>query len=421
MFKFTVTCLLVSLSCVTIVFMWYITTAYDFKISHDSRKMYESNNVYKMYGGSNVQVHQPETDVAVEKAIPQRLSRIRAVCKSKIGKHYISKYKTHTKTFFYSKKLRFACCKAPKTGSTLWGAIFTALESPLDVDAIFQLSRIELHYGTYEYGAGLIAGRMRKQGVPPLLTTMVARNPYTRLFSAYIDKLFLLGAINRMFGLKLKTGFAMIDYQRCGYQVSFVEFLSRLAELGIKRGEFDEHWSPIYRICDPCSFQYNVVSKQETLTRDADFTLDKIQMKTERKNSIKKILHSDGLYANTIFSLISSLLAEYRLYSTDCPDRFVFLKKVWKSLQMQGHVHEQSRFPLEAFKNLTDLNDPEMVTSVIMQNLDTIPVSEEQRVLQRRNVLVNAYRTVSPDVLNDIKDIYKLDFLMFGYSENPPS
>ncbi|XP_060064034.1 carbohydrate sulfotransferase 11-like [Ylistrum balloti] len=374
-----------------------------------------------MFGGGNIQVRQPEADVAVEKAIPQRLSRIRAVCKSKIGKQYLSKYKTHTKTFFYSRKLRFACCKAPKTGSTLWGAIFTALESPLDVDAIFQLSRIELHYGTYEYGAALIAGRMRKQGAPPLLTSMVARNPYTRLFSTYIDKVYLLGAINRMFGLKLKTGFARIDHHHCGYEVSFVEFLSRLAELGTKHGQFDDHWSPVYRMCDPCSFQYNVVLKQETLTRDADFTLNKIQMETDRKESIKKILHSDGLYANTIFSLISSLLAEYRLYSSDCPDRFIFLKKVWKSLQMQGHVHESSEFPFGAFKNITDLKDPEMVTSVIMQNLDNNPVTEEQRVLQRRKVLVNEYRTVSPDVLNDIKDIYKLDFLMFGYSENPPS
>lgn len=393
----------------------------DLRISHDARKLYDPSNVYKLYGGDKIQIHQPEADVPVENDMPRRLSRIRDVCRSKLGKRYIEKYKTHTKTFFYSKKLRFACCKAPKTGSTLWGAVFTALETPLDVDAIFQLSRIELHYGTYEFGADLIAGRQRKQGAPPLLTTLVARNPYTRLFSAYVDKLFLLGSINRSFGLKLNTGFTIVDYQRCGYRVSFTDFLYLLVETAMKKGEFDDHWSPIYRICDPCSINYQIISKQETLTRDAEYTLDHIEIEAPRRNSLKKILNSDAMYANTIFSLISSLIADYRFYERDCPDILAFFKKVWKSLQIQGHVHELSSFPRNAFKNLTDLRDPELVTSIIMQTLDANPVSEEQRLLQRRKSLVNAYRIISPDIFNDIKDIYKLDFLMFGYSENPPS
>lgn len=59
-----------------------------------------------------------------------------------------------------------------------------------------------------------------------------------------------------------------------------------------KSGEkFDEHWSPIYTFCTPCSINYTIIAKMETFERDSEYIIRQAGLETLLLNKLphKKI------------------------------------------------------------------------------------------------------------------------------------
>lgn len=54
----------------------------------------------------------------------------------------------------------------------------------------------------------------------------------------------------------------------------FVEFITNDTENGTR----NEHWKPIYELCQPCVVNYNLVSKYETLVEDATEVLERMNV-----------------------------------------------------------------------------------------------------------------------------------------------
>ena len=48
-------------------------------------------------------------------------------------------------------------------------------------------------------------------------------------------------------------------------------------------------------------------------------------------------------------------------------------------------------------------------------------MSQNESKLQRRGALVKAFDGVSKDILDQLKELYKQDFILFDYSFEPPS
>lgn len=38
-------------------------------------------------------------------------------------------------------------------------------------------------------------------------------------------------------------------------------------------GKINEHWTPIYSFCTPCTINFTLIVKTETLTRDSEYIL----------------------------------------------------------------------------------------------------------------------------------------------------
>ena len=53
---------------------------------------------------------------------------------------------------------------------------------------------------------------------------------------------------------------------------SFVEFVEYLIETPLDK--YDEHWKPIFVLCPPCHFNFDIIVKMETFKRDTEFLLD---------------------------------------------------------------------------------------------------------------------------------------------------
>ena len=53
---------------------------------------------------------------------------------------------------------------------------------------------------------------------------------------------------------------------------SFVEFVEYLIETPLDK--YDEHWKPIFVLCPPCHFNFDIIVKMETFKRDTEFLLN---------------------------------------------------------------------------------------------------------------------------------------------------
>lgn len=62
---------------------------------------------------------------------------------------------------------------------------------------------------------------------------------------------------------------------RNGDDVTFREFVDFVTD-DTENGTQNEHWRPIYDLCQPCTVNYNLVSKYESLVEDATEVLERI-------------------------------------------------------------------------------------------------------------------------------------------------
>ena len=56
-----------------------------------------------------------------------------------------------------------------------------------------------------------------------------------------------------------------------------------------------------------------------------------------------------------------------------------------------------------------------------MTEIETDNITSSERKEQRWNFLVEAFRDIPNQLIDEIKVLYKADFLLFGYDLTPPS
>ncbi|XP_072016876.1 carbohydrate sulfotransferase 10-like [Amphiura filiformis] len=126
---------------------------------------------------------------------------------------------------------------------------------------------------------------------------MIVRNPHERLLSAYNEKFvketsFTL-PIQRKFGpiiRKNKFKYLTKKYanstgnskkktrlMKDSSKVSFQEFIRYVGDPVNKLDiAAEQHWREMYRLCSPCSIQYDFIGKLETITEDSNYILSHI-------------------------------------------------------------------------------------------------------------------------------------------------
>lgn len=191
--------------------------------------------------------------------------------------------------FFRSKSTNTSCCKVPKSGSSFWGAIVMAIESTNTSKNVFHINRNAIH-GHKE---------IHIQTVPKSDTkVLVTRDPYTRLYSAFIDKYYLLGRLGRTLMKDINASSYQKGGNICGYNVSFNQFLDFVAKTALSGKELDEHLVPVSDLCDACAVKYDIVIRQETLNSDTLYLLSKTNLTIETKMAINAAVSPKGIKNN---------------------------------------------------------------------------------------------------------------------------
>ncbi|XP_060084062.1 uncharacterized protein LOC132563320 [Ylistrum balloti] len=335
--------------------------------------------------------------------VPTRLNRLHYVCQTEWIKDDTLRYNQTTTRFDYSKKANISVCSVPKAGSTLFALVLLALEVPAgtDIESIFQTKRSHVHAQ---------AGSKLQQSSKEMLPTrkvIVARDPFRRLFSAYVDK-----ELTRLPVYRANTSKVV-----CSNRLAFDQFLHNTVSDGFKGKFIDRHVAPASLLCEPCETNYEFVAKQETLTEDLSFLLE--NMTTAHKHtrdSILRVLHGD-VNKKTLIGVIETVVSRA---SNICKNLVDYLSTLWTAFKMQGVLHKDAVFPREEFEQ-RDAIDVSYVTSVVLETMLDFPLSSEDRRRQRQEALVQAYAGVSSDTVRGIQNMYFKDFLLFDYNILPPS
>ncbi|XP_069105365.1 carbohydrate sulfotransferase 9-like [Argopecten irradians] len=410
----------------SIIFVWYAMAILDAKTAlRKPRGLITTSNNEVKTPESATQNNGQHHSVTDKKTIEMRTRKqtLQIWCKrfKERDKDKV-RYEDITRTFFYSKSVKFGVCKAPKTGCTFMAKFFFALEPKMAVVKAFTMDRYEVHNGAYQYDQDFML-KARKKHKP--FTAIVSRDPYTRLFSAYIDKVFLLGKLNKKFGLALQSRLYQTQEEPCGYAISFQGFLDQVVAMA-ERDEFDEHWLPVSEGCDPCRFGYDFVCNTETLDSDMYYILDRINLTDNKIVEIKNSISTERENKNEVMSLIRTTMYDHRRFKSECPKVLDLMEKTWKSLQIRGYIHPVSEFPRERFLTMKNgklkvgrINDEDLVNIVYEEFLNR-PLTPKQMTRQRQHSLVGAYRNVKRETIAKIQDIYEYDFFLFNYALEPP-
>ncbi|XP_071088821.1 carbohydrate sulfotransferase 8-like [Haliotis cracherodii] len=185
---------------------------------------------------------------------------------------------------------KYSLCTIEKSGSTFWRHVDNAYKNNADGSKRTRTNN-DITIGT--------GSQMRKS------STMIAfvRNPYTRLFSGYVDKMY---CINPFYWKKVGKPALMVvrgntsrtGSLRCGHDLSFAEFVNYFIYQHDHKQNIDPHFMPISEHCKFCETEYTYIGKLETFRDDMVFVSDTMGMldyKSTRETILKYGFH-DNVY-----------------------------------------------------------------------------------------------------------------------------
>lgn len=340
--------------------------------------------------------------------LPDRMKNIRNECDAFRKTH--AEFKDDWGKFLVFEPLKLAYCVVAKAGCTQWIRIFRVLHNATksNVHDPNEITKWDTHF--MDKGT-MVHNTMKTNGsfLQHAFKFMISRDPYTRLLSGYIDMVYLPNmwrTIGRYVRANYSTN-ALRNYSDCGSGLSFNQFLKYVIhseDTGIYR---NGHWTPIYRLCNPCIINFTYVAKQETFEKDLQHIKSKINLEKYITNS-KSTNYAEKEMTDQIHYF-------FRLNRFDsCLPMNKLFVLLWKSFQIRGFIS-----PDTSFREDRSLNSYETFLSHVLNIHRRENPSSEEVHQRRKSYLMAAYALVPRRIVKEIRRIYSWDFRIFGYDPEP--
>lgn len=293
-------------------------------------------------------------------------------------------------------------------------------------------------------------------------TVVVSRNPYSRLFSAFVDKVYLplfwehFGTVEgartlpdivfnttkeylrtskgelirnrhmlrfkdklREHGLLVTKNISIKITPVCANDVTFESFLRFVIEQAKLKTPLEPHWAPISHMCHPCKINTFKIVKQETFAADVEHTLRSVGMDLSQYDWLKRALNENRV-ESSVPGIVGVVDKRLSLKQTSlCISHSEVAQRLWKAFQIQGFINDRLAIPDVFLRKHFRFNKQE-VTKTILKKISENPMTQGESAKQRKKYLVEAFAKIPNDILDQIREIYQLDFTLFDYSELPP-
>jgi len=324
--------------------------------------------------------------------------------------HLSSKYE-QLKAIWSVLKINHTClCKVPKCGITFWTTAILTMTNKVNYEEFQHLDRQQI---SFLHDPSTMFSRYKPEVDDSLV--FFARNPWKRLYSAYIDKIYRLQLdfipIIREILKKNKAEY-------CGEVPSFQEFLDSI----VSNNHFlinNNHWKPIKNLCNVCMHNYTYMIKMETFVPDSMYLLDKIMTNnTPKKQAIMSLL-LDDFSTNSVRQMARQFTYEGGRLQNNCTSFLDVMTRLWISLQTQGFISENIPFNSNLFTGVS-FKDIVQIEEIFLSASNSFVLSESKRKEQKRKYFRQAYSNIKLATLYAIRNIYEDDFRLFGYDMKVP-
>uniref|UniRef100_A0A2K5XEQ1 Carbohydrate sulfotransferase n=1 Tax=Mandrillus leucophaeus TaxID=9568 RepID=A0A2K5XEQ1_MANLE len=181
----------------------------------------------------------------------------------------VGQRRTLLRHILVSDRYRFLYCYVPKVACSNWKRVLKVLAGVLDsVDVRLKMD----HRSDLVFLADLRPEEIRYR-LQHYFKFLFVRDPLERLLSAYRNKFGEIREYQQRYGAEIVRRYrAGAGPSPAGDDVTFPEFLRYLVDEDPER--MNEHWMPVYHLCQPCAVHYDFVGSYERLEADANQVLE---------------------------------------------------------------------------------------------------------------------------------------------------
>jgi len=237
-------------------------------------------------------------------------------------------------------------------------------------------------------------------------TIMFVRDPYERLFSAWLDKLY---NPNVYFWQSLGNKIRGINNEKvCTHNVTFSEFVEYIGKQ-IESGKcLDGHFSQSVQHCDPCRFNYTFIGKYETFKEDTIGIVNALNLST-----VVTLDNFEEAAADDAINDAATWVFGLKARTTECKVPFwCTLFKTWNRLQSRGIIDMKSKFPFN--KTQADfLKQDDFIKSLHAARGTT---SDNVLMKNRQLAYQQALMHLSSHIKVSVNKAFMKDFQLFDYS-----
>ena len=335
-------------------------------------------DVSTMTSGNEMEVNTMTRGIAMEvehwvteNMMKQRIQTMNDNCQRL---HLSSKYE-QLKAIWSVLKINHTCmCKVPKCGITFWTTAILSMTDKVNYEEFQHLDRQQI---SFLRDSSTMFSRYQPEVDDSLV--FFARNPWKRLYSAYIDKIYRLQLdfipIIREILKKNKAEY-------CGEVPSFQEFLDSI--VSNKNNLINNnHWNPIKNVCNVCMHNYTYMIKMETFVPDSMYLLDKIMTNnTPKKQAIMSLL-LDDFSTNSVRQMARQFTYEGGILQNNCTSFLDVMTRLWISLQTQGFISENIPFNSNLLTGIS-FKDIVQIEEIFLSASNSFILSESKRKEQKR-------------------------------------
>ncbi|XP_078313637.1 carbohydrate sulfotransferase 11-like isoform X3 [Crassostrea virginica] len=351
-----------------------------------------------------------ELDDALSRVHRDRRERLREVCRHrKVTYLGTSPEEAVRQHFVFDSNSQIVYCAMEKVGSTFWRRLFQILAGKSKSKSPFDLSPADALGGNVHTFSNLpfyiITGM-----VTSYKKFVFVRNPFERLFSGYVDKIFSMAFSHYgKYIVKTQRPNASQRSINCGHDVTFAEFVKYFIQAERTRKHRDGHFLPMYDHCKPCQVGYDYIGKLETIQEDTIYILNQLNftsMASRLQNEFVDKTRNDS------YSDQTNLLFRFIKMHQKCISAHELQKIFWKKEQIRGLIDPDIRFPF------SEAESQKLEASQYLKALHrSVGRTKDNKMAKefRRAALLQAYATISRTDMDALKEILKPDCEIFGY------
>lgn len=300
---------------------------------------------------------------------------------------------------------KLTICLVQKSGCTSWSQLIIFINKDKEgVNSPLDISKFTVHHKTHWYKHMLHRNNNSHMRVIENSTrVLTVRNPYSRIWSAYVDKFVLPNYWGYMGKRLMKTirKNASEKSLKYGHDVTFSEFVEYILPLK------DPHWAPASTLCDPCLFHPFYVAKQETFSSDMKYIL--------RQLVYNIFSGKTDLATFEILDQIEYVFHVSENFKHSLEGMQLIFSRLWRAFQYYGFIPDGLEFPQEKFT----VCNKTAVTQLFIEEHNKWNVSKNVSKKQKHSLMTQAYRSIPLSILKTFQQKYKNDFELFQYESEP--